>query len=93
LEQKDAQKQRFQEQKSLLEQRKYTKNLNFAYECLRNSKLLCNTQHRIVNPIECTNPDECCKDECRAYKYVKEISTRYNVKIEDLYRIFTKFYK
>ncbi|NCU41857.1 MAG: hypothetical protein EOM19_04010 [Candidatus Moranbacteria bacterium] len=89
----DEQRKQVKQQKSLLEKRNYTKNLKFAYDCLRNTKLKCNTRHRIVNPIECSNPNECRNDNCPSYKYVKEIIDRYNVDIEDLYRIFTKFYK
>jgi hypothetical protein len=93
LESKDEEKKKFQQQKSLIEKRNYTKNLKFAYDCLRNTKLICKTNNRIVNPIECSNPNECRNDNCPSFKYVKEIIERYNVSIDDLYRIFTKFYK
>lgn len=93
LESKDEQKRQFQKQKSLLEQHNYRKSLKFAYGCLRNSKNICQTRKCIVNPIECTNPDDCRNDNCSSYKYVKEISERYHVTIDDLYRLFTKIYK
>lgn len=89
----DEQKKEFRKQKSLIEKRNYTKQLKFAYDCLRNSKLVCKTQKRIVNPIECTNPDECRQDNCPSFKYVQEIIERYDVDIEDLYRLLQKFYK
>ena len=75
--------------KMMSEKREYTRRLKIAYDCLLNSKNICSTQKRIVNPIECAS-EECSNPDCQSYKYVLEISNRYNVTIDDIYHIYKK---
>lgn len=93
IESKQEQQRKSEKFKTMLDRHKYRKQLLEAYKCLRNSKNICKTQRKVVNPIECIDKDACHNDKCPAYHYVKEVIERYNVDEEDLFKMYQKLYK
>ena len=65
---------------------RHGKNLKFATQCLIKGIMTCRTQYKLVKPVHCAWPANCNDEKCPSHKYVQEITKRYGVTTNEVWK-------